>query len=504
MRVRRLTLKNPGGTSGRTERWRRILPVLILATLLPPAVSAREPDRSQPGLSSAAIGQPAAREDVLSELSERERLFLERLQRLEKRIAYLESRLGVAGVTAATDPPPLQEAASGKANEWNSRYAVASPASDPVPNFLRGTSFNVTLDGYYGYNFNRPVGRINLLRAYDVMSNSFSLNQAALIIERPPDVEAGGRFGLRLDLQYGQATETMQGSAASEIRPQAYRPIFQAYGTYVAPLGKGLAVDFGKWAGALSVEGNYTKDQMNYSRSFFYTFSPFYHVGFRTGYDLTPKLRIEHWLVNGAQQSEDFNGFKSQALLLTVRPASGLSWNLNYYTGIEGRDSAPDLNPGLPALPTQPGISTNVIRPAPRGRLHIADSYAIWNAGRLTLAGQAFFVINRDQTFLSPSRVTGGGAWARYQFTPKFGVAGRAEYLSDRGGLFSGLSQALKETTLTADYHFAEGFLVRSEWRRDFSNQPFFLANDAGTLKKEQNTATLGLVWWFGGKQGAW
>jgi hypothetical protein len=45
---------------------------------------------------------------------------------------------------------------------------------------------------------------------------------------------------------------------------------------------------------------------------------------------------------------------------------------------------------------------------------------------------------------------------------------------------------------LTADYKFAEGFLMRSEWRRDFSNQPFFLTNVPGVLKKDQNTANPG------------
>jgi len=33
---------------------------------------------------------------------------------------------------------------------------------------------------------------------------------------------------------------------------------------------------------------------------------------------------------------------------------------------------------------------------------------------------------------------------------------------------------------------------------------PFFLTELPGILKKEQNTATLGLVWWIGRKQGAW
>ena len=75
--------------------------------------------------------------------------------------------------------------------------------------FLRNTTINLGIDGYYAYNFNRPVGRVNLLRAYDVLSNNFSLNQASIIFERAPDLSQGHRFGGRLDLQFGQATDTL-------------------------------------------------------------------------------------------------------------------------------------------------------------------------------------------------------------------------------------------------------------------------------------------------------
>ena len=43
-----------------------------------------------------------------------------------------------------------------------------------------------------------------------------------------------------------------------------------------------------------------------------------------------------------------------------------------------------------------------------------------------------------------------------------------------------------------------------AEWRRDASTHPYFLTNTLDILKKEQNTATVGVVWWFGGKQGVW
>jgi hypothetical protein len=374
-----------------------------------------------------------------------------------------------------------------------------------VLDFFRDTTFNVTVDGYYSYNFNKPVGRINLLRAYDVSHNSFSLNQAAVVIERAPNPAAGRRFGVRLDLQYGQATETVQGSAANELRPQVYRPVWQAYGTYVAPVGNGLTVDFGKFAGSLGYETNYTKDNFNYSRAYWFNFLPFYHFGFRTKYPVNDKFAVMYHLVNGAQQSEDFNHFKSQHVALIITPTKRVTWQVNYYAGREQRDVVAILNPTFPALPTQPGLPTEIIRPAPRGRFHVLDTYATFNVtDNLTLAGEVDYVINRVDEFSAPSRVTGGALYARYQFTPVFAIAARGEYLSDRGGLFSGLTQALKETTLTADFRLADGFLLRGEWRRDFSNQEFFLTDTPGIRKSEQNTATVGLIWWFGRKQGGW
>ena len=423
------------------------------------------------------------------------------IERLEKRVSELEGERRPASSTAVETKPGNVAASESK----NAPQANQAAEDRKVLDFFQDTTFNLTLDGYYGYNFNKPVGRINLLRAYDVLSNSFSLNQAALIIERAPDVQAGRRFGMRVDLQYGQATETLQGNPANELRPQTYRPVFQAYGTYVLPVGKGLTVDFGKWASSLGIEANYSKDQMNYSRSYYFNFLPFYHFGFRARYPVNDKVTVMYHLVNGIQQSEDFNGFKSQHLALILTPVKKVSWQINYYEGREGRSVEQVINPGPPTLPTQPGFSTNIIRHAPGGRLHVLDSYATWNASdNLTLAIEGDYVLSRASKTAAPSRVTGGAAYARYQFTPQFALAGRAEYLSDRGGIFSTLTQALKETTVTADYKVAEGFLFRSEWRRDFSNQPFFLTSTQGRLKKDQNTATLGLIWWMGQKGGSW
>jgi hypothetical protein len=104
----------------------------------------------------------------------------------------------------------------------------------------------------------------------------------------------------------------------------------------------------------------------------------------------------------------------------------------------------------------------------------------------------------------APSHVYGGAVYARQQVTPKVALAARGEYLRDDGGLFSGVTQSLKEATLTYEYKASDGFLMRAEWRRDFSNRPFFLTRNAGVLKANQDTATIGMIWWWGNKRGAW
>lgn len=456
------------------------------------------------------------------------------IERQESRLKKLESEKGApeakpASTTSQAAAPASKDTSPAEPNNnktkpessANADQGKTSDASkekkDPLStedrealDFWRDTTVNVVVDGYYGYNFNRPLGGINLLRAYDVLSNSFSLNQAGVIFEQAPKPDDGRRFGARLDLMFGQATETLQGSAVNELRPQVYRHVWQAYGTYVAPLGNGLTVDFGKFASALGYETNYTKDNFNYSRSYFFLFLPFYHFGFRASYPFNEKFTATYWLVNGIQQSEDFNGWKSQAALLTFKPTSRITAQANYYSGREQRVRTSILNPTFPVLPTQPGLSPVEIRPAPNGRFHVLDGYATFNVtDRLTFAFQGDYVINRTFRNFPPSRVTGGVAYARYQFSPGFALASRFEYLSNRlsdfgESLFTGLDQALKEITLTAEYKFGEGFLLRGEYRRDWSNLPFFLTEAPGVFKKEQNTATLGLVWWFGRKKGTW
>ena len=480
------------------------------------------------GWAQAGNPAPASAEEV-KQLRDVVQSLLTRVMELESEVRQRrvsetsriekDTSVGGAGLSVSTEEVTASPAAASAPNAETATLLPPTAATSPqslaleaskeqtnaadraILDYLHGATLNFALDEYYSFNFNSPVGRVNALRAYDVLSNNISLNQADVVFERAPDVSAGRRFGMRLDLQFGQATDTLQGNPANEPRPQIYRNIFQAYGTYVAPIGNGLTLDVGKFGSSIGIEGNYTKDQMNYSRAYWFDFLPFYHLGVRASYQVNDELTLNYWLVNGTNQAEATNGYKDELFGFTATPNKKITWNVNYYLGQEHPDRTVVSSNG--PIPVQPGLTFQAISPAPNGKLHIFDSYVSWQAApKLTFALEGDYVIQREwknsvpalRQSSAPSHVIGGAGYAKYQFTPKFAAAGRVEYLSDRGGLFSGITQALKETTATFDYKLSEGFLMRYEWRRDFSNRPSFFTDTNGVLSKEQQTATVGVI----------
>src|SRR5689334_18558675 len=83
---------------------------------------------------------------TLAAQTDREKELLSRIDALEKRLAEVESRLGPPSVAAPMPP------------------SVAPAPTDPASPALPGLDVNLMIDGYYGYNFNRRAGRVNLLR----------------------------------------------------------------------------------------------------------------------------------------------------------------------------------------------------------------------------------------------------------------------------------------------------------------------------------------------------
>lgn len=406
------------------------------------------------------------------------------VRRAARRSSAAAGAFWLAAVCASSSAYAQARPSSDSAQPDDATTENRTPAESPAgTDFWSHLKFGATLEGYYEVDGNRPDDRVLVLRAYDTRSNSFSLQQAALVVDDAPDVEKGQRFGLRVDLQFGQATDTVQGSAANEPRPEVYRNVWQAYGSYVFPVGRGLQVDFGKFASILGYETNYAKDDYNFSRAYLFDFLPFYHDGVRTTLPVSDKLTVMYMLTNGIQQTEDFNNFKSNHLAAIVKPIPAVTWTTSYYFGQEQPDHG------------QPD--------GPNGWFKVFDTNAtVAPTTALTLAIDVSHTTNQLRSGDPSLSLDGLGAYLRFQISPPIALAVRYERLDDEG-LFGGIAQLLQEGTFTAEYKFAEGFLVRGEFRRDWSNASFFPARH-GETRDHQNTALVGLVWWVGNKEGGW
>jgi len=140
----------------------------------------------------------------------------------------------------------------------------------------------------------------------------------------------------------------------------------------------------------------------------------------------------------------------------------------------------------------------------PDGYFKVIDSYVAWTATpALRLGLDVNYVTNEVNKADQALALQGTGVYARYQVSPPAALSLRYERIDDEG-LFGGVAQVLHELTATAEYTLGDGFLVRGEFRRDWSNQRFFTGPRPDDRRAHQNTALVGLVWWFGNKSGAW
>jgi hypothetical protein len=289
--------------------------------------------------------------------------------------------------------------------------------------------------------------------------------------------------GAHVDLFYGRANDLVNG----ENHDQADY-VEQAYLSLAPPKAKGFDMDFGKFVTSAGAEVIESMNNWNYSRSILFAYAiPYYHFGLRTSMPVSKTETIGVQVVNGWNNVTSDNGGVTVGFTSAyVKPK--YTWDLNVYTGPSNYN-------------TQTGYknlidSTLLLTPNAKFNAYINYDY-----------GQT-----RDA---SPSATPGGdGAlnhWqgvagaAHYQFSGTQALAGRYEYYSDPNGYTTGsndgdgdlIGQDVQEFTATYEYKWAAGLLTRIEYRRDWSDIPFF---DKGNSNKvdAQSTVTAAFVAFFG------
>ncbi len=342
--------------------------------------------------------------------------------------------------------------------------------------FFRRTEISGFADMYYTYNINKPakpcltvagVAVFNCLYNFNVAHNSFSMQLAEIALEKKPTADS--RAGYRIDLDFGPTTAYVHGAEPGGTA--IYQNVQQAYVSYLAPAGTGLQLDFGKfvtWNGQEVIE---TKDNWNYSRSLLFAWAiPYYHVGMRAASSINDKVSVTGFLVNGWNNAVDNNTGKTVGGELTYKPNANLALITNYTGGPEtNNDNKPWRH-----------LSDNIVTYTVNKQVSLAANYDY----------------GQDKVSGATVKWQGVAGYVRLQPTDWFALSPRVEYYNDRDGFTTGVAQKVKEATVTAEFKSKDGFIMRLEYRGDFSDIPYFLKNTAEQVKK-QNTVTFGFIYAF-------
>ena len=360
--------------------------------------------------------------------------------------------------TPAPPPAPIPAAAP----------ATDAAAAAPTPKPWRVGPFDVTgfADGFYSFNNNHPTeganGEMNDLYNFNQDANQPALSAAKLTLNHDP-----GKIGAHFDFVYGRTNKLINAKNQLEW-------VEQAFISTKPPKAKGFELDLGKFVTSAGAETIEAKDNWNYSRSILFAWAiPYWHFGLRTSMPITKTDTLGVQVVNGWNNIiHDTGGVTVGVTNAYVQPK--YTWFLNVYTG-------PANSPGQHAYRNL--VDTTVLM-TPTSKFN-AYLNVDFGANKDSISG--------EQGDNSKSYWTGLAAAAHEQITARNAISGRVEFFNDQNGYSTGLNQTVKEGTLTYEYHWKVGLLSRAEYRRDWSDKPYFHRGADGMVDA-QSTLTIGLI----------
>jgi len=229
----------------------------------------------------------------------------------------------------------------------------------------------------------------------------------------------------------------------------------QIFVSFIAPVGKGLRIDAGKWVTHIANEVIPGYDGYNdqATRSMLFGYGvPFSHTGIKATYPFSAKWTAMLEVCEGWDVWKDNNSAKSFGGQLAVTPAEGVVLYFNAMTGPEraGND---------------------------RDNRTEGDLVAIWKTSSVTSLGLDL-IVGKDQNAASPGV---DGTWssavlyAHRALSSRFALNIRGEVFDDsQGGTRTGTSQRFVSITVTPEMTLTPHVVVRSDLRLDHSSVSAF------------------------------
>jgi hypothetical protein len=341
------------------------VPGVLLADGKDGGSSAEKTEKPKPGATKVEAPVP---------LTERERLLLDRIEQLEKRMAELEAKgqpaapssseaaasepsavaPGIAtpavrgtvagGEVASAASPAAVSTAPGTQERASTKPVKAEPFAFADFTWLTGNAR--TKESPMDTKFFTPEIRADVDYVYDFAHPKDDTISGSSEIFRSSEVQVtqlgvGGDFHYdnvraRLMTQFGLYSETTPRNDASPSRGQwnladAYRYISEAYGGYHFNVLHGVNVDAGIFMSYVGLFSYYQFDNWAYQPSYVSSNTPWFFNGVRVQIFPSEHLKIEPWFVNGWQSYGRFNNRPGIGMQILWRPNGWLSVLGNQY-----------------------------------------------------------------------------------------------------------------------------------------------------------------------------
>ena len=354
---------------------------------------------------------------------------------------------------------------------------------------LTGTAL---LDGYFNYNFARPIDHTQTISAVTGRTNEFSLALASAGIESNYKNIIG-----RLWVQTGSMLHVVQETDGSVLRGRNtgtgnLKFIREAAAGYHFNKAYGLNVELGIFMSYIGLESYVMQENWSYQRSLVCDFTPFYFQGARVQFYPSKKFKTELWAMNGWQTYNTFNKQPAVGNSNYFRPNENLQLVANFYYGNDSRPGTDSTARGRAAYP-------NIIRFHHDNSI-VARYYHKDKTKALHGITQAAFSLNSHYGFQSGDGVKAadnymvGTSFANRIWFAKNTMAftARAGFVKNPGRYLSfnpsvvGFTDTdaskltAKEITGTLDYMPSDFVTFRLEYLHRSANVPYF-AGSGGT-----------------------
>lgn len=307
-----------------------------------------------------------------SELTPREKALLERIEKLEQRLAEVEARTGTKSATDA----PTSNSTSTQTDGTTTSASNSTPAqgikldtsvntqaqnqSPPATNkqpdpfafadftWLNGTARTkespmdtkfftpeIRFDVNYTDSLHHPVDH-----TIGGSSEVFRSGEAQLT-----QLGVGGDFHYdnvqgRVMTQFGMYSTTTPRNDASPTVGQwqldnAYRYISEAYGGYHIDKLDGINIQAGIFMSYIGLFSYYQFDNWAYQPSYVSSNTPWFFNGVRVQIFANDKLKIEPWIINGWQSYGKFNHAPGVGGQILWRPTGNIQVTSNNYYGTD-------------------------------------------------------------------------------------------------------------------------------------------------------------------------